>query len=166
MIYQVKVQQVEAEAVVLSTGRVFVVNVNGKLHVMAASSFEQLYAPADERAQKAGEIAAAVKALPAAPPRRAIKKTAPTTTKTANTAPYVAGELSTGAAIMKALSEGPQTQAELTERACQILGWDYQDKALRERVYQNIWLRIKNGQIVKRDDPNTQLTKLHQGGVS
>lgn len=166
MIYQVKVPKVEAEAVVLSTGRVFVVNVNGTPHVMAAASFEQLYAPVDDRAQKDGAIAAAVKALPAAPSRGVTKKAAPATKRTANTVPSAAGELSTGAAIMKALSEGPQTQAELTGRACQILGWDYQDKALRERVYENIWLRIKNGQIVKRDDPNTQLTKLHPGGAA
>lgn len=161
MIYQVKVPKVEAEAVVLSTGRVFVVNVNGTPHVMAAASFEQLYAPVEERTAKDGAIADAVKALPIAPSRRPAAKTV----NKGNANPGLP-DVTAADAVVKALANGPMTRAELTEQVCNLLGLDYRDKSASSKAYQAIWTKVQTGKVVKRDDPVTQLTKYHLGGAA
>lgn len=176
MKYLQKMQQVEAEPVQLGGERLMVLAAGGRAHAVPADVFELFFAPetpkeeADRvlvlQLQADGFRPVTAAAKPAAKP--AAKKTArpPRPASASSTAPTTEtdGELTTGEAIMRAVAEGPRTQHEVIDRVCDLLGWDRTDKEAKNRVYGNIWNRVKSGALIKRDCPETHLSKLYLPG--
>lgn len=173
MKYLHRMQQVEAEPVQLGGERLMVVAAGGRAHAVPADVFELFFAPETAETPKAAADRALVEEIkaagfrPAPKPvgKPAAKKTAapPRQASAPSTAPATEtdGELTTGEAIMKAVAEGPRTQHEVIDRVCDILGWDKNDKEAKNRVYGNIWNRVNSGALIKRDCPETHLSKLY-----
>lgn len=161
MIYQSRATQVEAVPVVLAGSKLMAVAVDGAAHLVPADSFGLFFRP-----EETVEVPPVTEKVPAAPKpvmETVAKKQQPAKPPIARSVAKPGGdpELSTLEAVMKAVAEHPRTQAEAQDRACDFLGWNGQDKKLRERVYQSIWLALKNGKLAKRTDPNTQLSHLY-----
>lgn len=178
MKYLQKLQHVEAEPVQLGGERLMVVaaGAGGRAHAVPADVFELFFAPETPETPKAAADRALVEEIkaagfrPAPKPvgKPAAKKTAaPRQASAPSTAPATetdGSDLTTGEAIMRAVAEGPRTQHETIDRVCDLLGWDRTNKDLRNRVYGNIWNRVDRGALIKRDCPETHLSKLYLPG--
>lgn len=174
MKYLNKLQQVEAEPVELGGERLMVLKADGgRVQVMPADVFELFFTPETPKEEADRKLVEVVKAAgfttvgktkpkkPNAPAPRQVQS--PTAAPPADTEAE-GSNLTTGEAIMRAVAEGPLTQTETIERVCELLGWDYNDKEKRNRVYGNLWNRIHAGAIVKRECPTTNLSKLYLPG--
>jgi len=164
VIYETRSQKVEAEPVVLAGEKMMAVAFAGAAHLVSADMFGVFFRP-----EVVAAAPAAVQAPPAAPAKQPRVKPAQRKlpaarpTEAASGPPNGKQALTTGDAVTLAVKEGGHTQATAIDRACTIMGWDPADKVLRDRVYQNIWMRVKSGKLVKRDDPKTHLPVLHLG---
>lgn len=83
-------------------------------------------------------------------------------------APRASADNSTGMTIGQtvraAVAEAPRTRAETTDRACVLMGWDEKDQDGRQKISAVISYQLDRGQLVKRDDPKTQLPHLFLAG--
>ena len=159
------VSSVEAEPFVLA-GEDFVgVAVGGRAHAIPADVFRLFFSPESGAPAATGKESLLVQNSPklAAAP----KKGRPGTQPTAPAGPKAclgSPEMTTGKAVRLAVSEQPRTTAETVDRACVFMGWDERDGGARTKVSAVIAYQLKHGQLVKRDDPKTQLTHLYLVG--
>lgn len=162
MIFECRAETLEAQAVEFAGAKLMLVAVDGAAHVVPADAFLLLFQ--EKRVESAPVELPRYRALTkpvkkvAAPAPASAKKVA--TPSPATGATPDDGAMTTMQAVMSAVAEQPRTMAETQDRVCVILGWDLKNPKSRDRIYQNIWMALKNGKLEKRTDPATQLSRL------
>lgn len=188
MMYIPRASLVTAQPVEMAGASLMVVSVGGGYEVVAADSFNRLFRlteAAEAKPEKAAGVDPKLSAIPhpwskkgkaqldlrkktakpveSSEPSKTIgivKQTPP-----AGSEGGEAGELRTTEAMLAAVAEAPRTSAETQDRVCVMMGWPVGEKKYRDRVYQSIWVALKEGKIEKRTDPATQLSHLYLAGV-
>lgn len=142
---------VTAEPVTLKDQSFMAVLVHGVAMLMDAQAFGMLYERAKDHERSMPEFR-----HPSVTPE---KKAAPVAKK----AVPVKKPVGPGptAVLIALVTEYPSTTAELQDRLLDRIGRDKGNKVDREWAYQAIWAALKNGKLVKKTDPETQLTRIH-----
>lgn len=179
MQYHARYKTVEAQPVTLAGKPLMAFMAGGEMHVVSADAFRLFFQGEEEDlpvALKPVVASLVMSPVPPPPPKKRAAGEGPVRMgrpRKAASAPPVDKEPSTGrpeakgqilgvtppsviGAVYMAVQEAPRTTAEVADRVISIF-----PDASRGAVWGYVAKLAKEGRIEKRDDPQTQLTKLY-----
>lgn len=175
--YHVRYKTVEAQPVTLAGKPLMAFMAGGDMHLVSADAFHLFFQGEEEDSPVVSQPVVAPLVMspvpPSAPKKRAAGKdplrmgrprkeaSAPVEKKLSTCRPEAKGQIlgvtppSVIGAVYLAVKEAPRTTAEVADRVISIF-----PDASRGAVWGYVLKLVKEGRLEKRDDPETQLTKL------